>query len=59
MSNKTNDALIDNIKDRDYELHEQAGLVDAGEDPEGLQLWIGTNSQWQKYEELYNKEFNN
>jgi hypothetical protein len=31
---------------------EEAGLVDAGLNSEGEQLYIGTSQQWQKYDNL-------
>jgi len=37
---------------RTFELHEEAGLVPAGADEEGNNQWIGTDKQWQRYEEL-------
>mgnify|MGYP001565820055 CR=1 FL=1 len=32
----------------------QAGLVPAGKNEDGEQLWLGTRTQWQKAEELEN-----
>ena len=41
-----------NDSERDFELHEEAGLVPAGVDEEGNNQWIGTDKQWQRYTEL-------
>lgn len=35
-------------------LHEKAGLVSAGEN-EGGKMYLGTDTQWRKYEELQSK----
>ena len=59
MSHKNNDILYDMLKDQqaedfshDYRLREEAGLVDSGLDEEGNILWIGTDAQWRRYEQL-------
>jgi len=38
----------------DDDLHTQAGLVDVGVDEEGEIQYIGTRSQWSKFEQLTN-----
>lgn len=43
------------MTNKNKDLHLLAGLVEAGEE-DGEQLYIGTDLQWQKYEELINKE---
>lgn len=34
------------------DLHEQAGLIKAGFDEDGEQLWLGTEKQWRLYEQM-------
>ena len=34
------------------DLHEEAGLVKAGLNDDGEQLWIGTEAQWKLYEQM-------
>ena len=43
---------IDNILDEDTDLHLLAGLMDGGLNGDGDIDWIGTDEQWDRYEEL-------
>lgn len=44
----------DQILKDDYDKHIEAGLAYAGLDDDGEALYIGTDSQWRKYEQLIN-----
>jgi len=51
MSLKQNDTYNERV----YQQYIEAGLVYVGLNYKGEPLWIGTDKQWRKCEELLNK----
>lgn len=52
MDNYPPNVRFKEIGVEESDLHELAGLVDAGIDEDGEQQWLGNSQQWEKYEEL-------
>lgn len=44
------------LLEREYDLHIKAGLVYSGMNIDGESEWIGTDKEWQEYEELSEAE---
>ena len=44
------------LADRDYQLHEEAGLIPSRDNEDEELEWIGDDKKWKKYEELKEAE---
>ena len=56
LKDAKSDDVVDSEEAKDHQLHLDAGLVPAGLDEEGEQMWTGTNQEWERYEHAVEAE---